>query len=162
MKDFAKIQGKGYLRKRKLQGKAIKEVGIFWPYILIPLHIITLKPLFFYLKTVITEFFLLQFKVKWGWKKISVVQVSDVIDTEIPFLPEKSDIYLDFILKQDFLSLFFTEFDARTVFADNDSALCRSEAYVNFSYVYVCTAVADCTKYTAPVCICTEHCSLEE
>lgn len=84
-------------RKTRLRGKAIKEVGIFWPYILIPIHIITLKPLFFYLKTVITEFFLLQFKVKWGWKKISVVQVSDVIDTEIPFLPEKSDIYLDFI-----------------------------------------------------------------
>ena len=84
-------------RKQKLHGKAIKEVGILWPYILIPIHIITLKPLVFYLKTVITEFFLLQFKVKWGWKKIPVVQVSDPIDAGVPFLPEKSDIYLDFI-----------------------------------------------------------------
>lgn len=84
-------------RKKKLQGKAIKDVGIFLSYILVPFHISTLKTLLCYLKTVLNEFFLLQFKVKWGWKKISIVQVSDVIDADIPFLPEKSDIYLDFI-----------------------------------------------------------------
>lgn len=84
-------------RKTRLRGKAIKEVGIIWPYILIPIHIITLKPLLFYLKTVITEFFLLQFKVKWGWRKAAIALVSDSIDEDIPYLPEKSDIYLDFI-----------------------------------------------------------------
>lgn len=84
-------------RKMRLSGKAIKDVGIFWPYILIPIHIITLKPLLFYLKTVITEFFLLQFKVKWGRRKATIALVSDSIDGDIPYLPEKSDIYLDFI-----------------------------------------------------------------
>lgn len=97
MKDSAEFQEKMDLRKEKLQGKSIKEVGIFWPYILIPIHLITLKPLLFYLKTVIIEFFLLQFKVKWGWKKTAIAQVADVIDEGIPFLPEKSDTYLDFI-----------------------------------------------------------------
>ena len=97
MKDSAEFQEKKDLRKKRLQGKAIKDVGILWPYLLIPIHLITLKPLLFYLKTVIIDFFLLQFKVKWGWKKTSIAQVTDVIDEGIPFLPEKSDIYLDFI-----------------------------------------------------------------
>ena len=91
------MQGMDAVRYNKLRGKAIKEVGIFWPYILIPIHLITLKPLLFYLKTVIFEFFLLQFKVKWGWRKATIARVTDVIDGDIPFLPEKSDIYLDFI-----------------------------------------------------------------
>ncbi len=97
MSDSEEFQRQENLRKKKLQGKAIKEVGIFWPYILIPTHITTLKPLLFYLKTVITEFFLLQFKVKWGWKKAAIAEVTDSIDEGIPYLPEKSDIYLDFI-----------------------------------------------------------------
>lgn len=84
-------------RVQKLKNRPLKSVGIFWPYIIIPIHWTTLKPLCFYLKTVILDFFFLQFKVKWGWKKIRTVQVITPIDNYIPFRPEYSDTYLDFI-----------------------------------------------------------------
>lgn len=80
-----------------LKGKPLKEVGIFWPYLIIPTHWITLKPLLFYLKTVILEFFLLQFAVTWRWRKARVVQVHDQLDDYVPFRPDLSDTYLDFI-----------------------------------------------------------------
>lgn len=80
-----------------VRGKPLKEAGIFWPYIVIPTHWITLKPLFFYLKTVVLDFFLLQFRAKWGWRKSMVVQVTDAIDGYIPFRPDLGDTYLDFI-----------------------------------------------------------------
>lgn len=80
-----------------VSGKPLREVGILWPYLIIPTHWITLKPLFFYLKTVILEFFLLQFAVKWRWRKARVVQVHDQLDTHVPFRPDLSDTYLDFI-----------------------------------------------------------------
>lgn len=79
------------------ESKSLREVGIFWPYLIIPTHWITLKPLLFYLKTVVLDFFLLQFTVQWGWRRARVVQVSDSIDDHIPFRPEMSDTYLDFI-----------------------------------------------------------------
>ena len=90
------MQGMDAVRYNKLRGKAIKEVGIFWPYILIPIHLITLKPLLFYLKTVIFEFFLLQFKVKWGWRKATIARVTDVIDGDIPCISTEVSISLIF------------------------------------------------------------------
>lgn len=97
MEDSAKNQEKENFRKNKLKGKALKDVGIFWPYIIIPTHRLTFKPLIFFLKTVIRDFFFNQFQVKWGWKKIPIVQVSDSLDDFVPYKPEVSDTYLDFI-----------------------------------------------------------------
>ncbi|AEE16021.1 hypothetical protein [Treponema brennaborense] len=84
-------------RKQKLNGKQIRDLGVAWPYLVIPTHLTTLKPLCRYLHTVIHDFFLLQFNVKFGFKKIEVIPVDHPLDDEIPFDPEKSDTYLDFI-----------------------------------------------------------------
>ncbi len=80
-----------------VRGRPLKDAGIFWPYIVIPTHRLTLRPLYFYLKTVVLDFFLLQFTVKWGWRKARIVQVTDSIDDCIPFRSELSGTYLDFI-----------------------------------------------------------------
>ena len=84
-------------RKEKLAGKTIKELGILLPYLTVPFRRKSLKPLCRYLRTVIKDFFFLQFSVKFGWKKIEVVNVDHGLDRKIPFRPDKSDIYLDFI-----------------------------------------------------------------
>ncbi|MDR1747923.1 MAG: hypothetical protein LBR47_02565 [Spirochaetaceae bacterium] len=50
-----------------------------------------------YLGTVFRNFFFLQFAVKMGLKKIEIIHVDHPLDDEVPFVPEKVDIYLDFI-----------------------------------------------------------------
>lgn len=95
--DSTKRQQRANFRKNKLKGKTLKEMGIFWPYLIIPTHRLTFKPLVFFLRTVIMDFFFIQFRVKWGWKKIPIVQVSSSIDDFVPYRPEVSDTYLDFI-----------------------------------------------------------------
>lgn len=97
IEDSTTFQEDSQLRREGLAGRPLKEVGIFWPYIIIPTHWISLKPLYFYLKTVICDFFLLQFTVKWGWRKARIVSVTDPMDNLIPYRPEASDTYLDFI-----------------------------------------------------------------
>lgn len=85
------------LRKKKLEGKKIKDLGILIPYLTVPFRLKSLKCLCKYLITVIRDFFFLQFSVKFGWKKIEVINVDHYLDKAIPFRPDKSDIYLDFI-----------------------------------------------------------------
>lgn len=84
-------------RRAALEGKTFKDLGILLPYLVIPTHLSTLKPLCRYLWTVITDFFLLQFSVKFNWRQIDVALVESPIDAEVPFRPDKSDIYLNFI-----------------------------------------------------------------
>ncbi len=84
-------------RKRKLEGKKIKNLGILLPYLTVPFRWKSLKALCKYLIIVIRDFFFLQFSVKFGWKKIEVINVDHYLDKTIPFRPDKSDIYLDFI-----------------------------------------------------------------
>ena len=50
-----------------------------------------------YLGTVLEDFFWLQFAVKWGFKKLPVVDVDHPLDDEVPFAPDKVGAYLDFV-----------------------------------------------------------------
>jgi hypothetical protein len=78
-------------------GTPLAEFGILRAYLLVPTHRKSLAALFSYLAVVIKDFFFLQFSVKWGWKKIAVVSVDHPLDALIPFVPEKTPVYLDFI-----------------------------------------------------------------
>lgn len=50
-----------------------------------------------FVRTVVTDFFWLQFSVKWGLRRVPVVDVDHPLDDEVPFAPEKVGVYLDFI-----------------------------------------------------------------
>ena len=50
-----------------------------------------------YLGTVLEDFFWLQFAVKWGFKKVPIVDVDHPLDDEVPFAPDKVGAYLDFV-----------------------------------------------------------------
>ncbi|MFI3258073.1 MAG: hypothetical protein R3Y36_07235 [Spirochaetales bacterium] len=66
-------------------------------YFFILTHIKTFVPIMRYLKVVICDFFLLQFSVKWGLRKIEVVNVDHKLDCEVPFVPSLAPVYLDFV-----------------------------------------------------------------
>ena len=57
----------------------------------------TRKAFFSYLGTVFRDFFWLQFSVKFGLKKIPILNVDHPSDEYVPFTPEKVSIYLDFV-----------------------------------------------------------------
>ncbi len=57
----------------------------------------TRKAMFTYLGTVMRDFFLLQFAVKFGFTKIPIISVDHPLDRTVPFIPEKISVYLDFI-----------------------------------------------------------------
>ena len=84
-------------RQQKLKDVKIRELGILIPYLVVPFRWRSLKALCRFLAAVIRDFFLLQFSVKLGWRKIEVVNVDHPLDKTIPFRPDKSDTYLDFI-----------------------------------------------------------------
>lgn len=54
-------------------------------------------PLMGYLKTVFRDFFALQFSVKFGFKKIPVINVDHPLDATVPFTPNRVSVYLDFV-----------------------------------------------------------------
>lgn len=72
-------------------------MGILPPYLVIPTRWRTLKPLCRFLRTVLLDFFLLQYSEKLRLRRIPVVHVGDPLDEKIPYRPDKSDTYLDFI-----------------------------------------------------------------
>lgn len=84
-------------RKRNINGKDIKQISILPAYLIVPTHWQSLKPLCKFLHTVLVDFFFLQYSVKLKLKKIEIISVGDDLDEKIPFRPDKSDIYLDFI-----------------------------------------------------------------
>lgn len=55
------------------------------------------KALFKYLKTVLKDFFWLQFSVKLGFRKIPILDVDHPLDALVPFTPERVGVYLDFV-----------------------------------------------------------------
>ncbi len=55
------------------------------------------KAMFAYLRTVLRDFFILQFAVKFGFKRIPIISVDHPLDRTVPFTPEKVSVYLDFI-----------------------------------------------------------------
>ena len=54
-------------------------------------------PLLTYLATVFRDFFGLQFAVKFGFKKIPVINVDHPLDAKVPFTPHRVGVYLDFV-----------------------------------------------------------------
>ncbi len=55
------------------------------------------KALFRYLRTVTRDFFWLQFSVKFGFRKIPILDVDHPLDNLVPFTPERVGTYLDFV-----------------------------------------------------------------
>ena len=74
----------------------IGSCGVFLPYLIIPFRLKSAKVLFRFLRTVVRDFFWLQFSVKWRFKTIPVLDVSHPLDELIPFTPGKVHIYLNF------------------------------------------------------------------
>lgn len=81
------------------QGKIrpLSTYGIGKIYLLFPILPTTLKVVLPFLRTVIVDFFFLQFSVKFGFKKIPIISVDDKLDESVPFNPQKVGIYLDFV-----------------------------------------------------------------
>jgi hypothetical protein len=78
-------------------GTPLKEYSIALPFFFVPFHLTTLKALAVYLKTVTVDFFYLQWAVKLGIKKISVIAVDHALDSKVPFCPDRASVYLDFV-----------------------------------------------------------------
>lgn len=55
------------------------------------------KAFFKYIGTVMNDFFFLQFSVKFGFKKIPILNVDHQLDQTVPFTPDKVSVYLDFV-----------------------------------------------------------------
>ena len=75
---------------------AIDSCGVFLPYLIIPFRLKSAKVLFRFLRTVVRDFFWLQFSVKWHFKTIPILDVSHPLDDLISFTPGKVQIYLNF------------------------------------------------------------------
>lgn len=50
-----------------------------------------------FVRTVLKDFFWLQFSVKWGARSVPIVSVDHPLDDRIPFVPEQVGPYLDFV-----------------------------------------------------------------
>jgi hypothetical protein len=85
------------MKETKQTQYTTKKIGI------VPIFVRTLcapkscKAMFKYLVTVMRDFFFLQFAVKFGFKKIPVLNVDHPLDKTVPFTPEKVSVYLGFV-----------------------------------------------------------------
>jgi len=87
---------KSSAEKKEPALRPIDSYGAFLPYLIIPFQLKSAKVLFRFLRTVVRDFFWLQFSVKWRFKTIPVLDVSHPLDELIPFTPDKVKIYLNF------------------------------------------------------------------
>ncbi|MGI5096801.1 hypothetical protein IZU27_03380 [Treponema socranskii] len=87
---------KSSAEKKEPALRPIDSYGAFLPYLIIPFRLKSAKVLFRFLRTVVRDFFWLQFSVKWRFKTIPVLDVSHPLDELIPFTPDKVKIYLNF------------------------------------------------------------------
>ena len=87
---------KSSAEKKETALRPIDSYGAFLPYLIIPFRLKSAKVLFRFLRTVVRDFFWLQFSVKWRFKTIPVLDVSHPLDESIPFTPCKVKIYLNF------------------------------------------------------------------
>ena len=87
---------KSSAEKKEPALRPIDSYGTFLPYLIIPFRLKSAKVLFRFLRTVVRDFFWLQFSVKWRFKTIPVLDVSHPLDELIPFTPDKVKIYLNF------------------------------------------------------------------
>ena len=86
---------KSSAEKKEPTIRSIDSYGAFLPYLIIPFRLKSAKVLFRFLRTVVRDFFWLQFSVKWRFKTIPVLDVSHPLDESIPFTPCKVKIYLN-------------------------------------------------------------------
>ncbi len=77
--------------------RPLKSYGVIDVYIMALTHLETCRALFPYLKTVLKDFFFLQFAVKFGWKKVEIIDVDHPLDDLVPFRADKVSVYLDFV-----------------------------------------------------------------
>ena len=87
---------KSSARKKEPAIRPIGSYGVFLPYVIIPFRLKSAQVLFRFLRTVVRDFFWLQFSVKWRFRTIPVLDVSHPLDDLIPFTPGKVQIYLNF------------------------------------------------------------------
>ena len=80
---------------RKLH--SFKEYKSVNTYLFLAFNHGTFKAFWRCVRTALQKFFLLQFSVKWKFRKIPVVHVDNELDKKIPFTPERISTYLDFI-----------------------------------------------------------------
>ena len=80
---------------RKLH--SFKEYKSVNTYLFLAFNRGTFKAFWKCVHTALHKFFLLQFSVKWKFRKIPVVHVDNQLDKKIPFTPERISTYLDFI-----------------------------------------------------------------
>jgi hypothetical protein len=76
--------------------KYIKDYSIFPTAFFVFTDFDVFKSFFKYIRTVIKDFFFLQFIRKMGLSKIPIAKVDNVLDDKIPFDPNKIKTYLDF------------------------------------------------------------------
>lgn len=84
-------------KKTENQIKSLASFSVIPAYFYVLRHPKIWSHLFSYLKTVIKDFFWLQFSVKLNLKKIKIINVDHELDQAVPFLSSKIDTYLDFV-----------------------------------------------------------------
>lgn len=84
-------------KEEKMKYLPLKNNSIFRAYFFVILNPKSFWALLCFLRTVAFDFFILQFMVKWGFKKVVIVDVDHPLDEKVPFEPTKLPIYLDFI-----------------------------------------------------------------
>lgn len=85
------------MKKNDDKNKALKSYSIIRSYAVLPFNKITRPHFFAFISNIYKNFFIIQQKQKLGITKIPVVNVEHVLDEKIPFLPNKVNIYLDFV-----------------------------------------------------------------
>mgnify|MGYP000844164577 FL=1 len=76
---------------------SLKTFSVARAYFYVILNPKSLWALLCYLRTVLCDFFLLQFSVKLGFRKIPITHVDHHLDDSVPFDPTKVHVYLDFV-----------------------------------------------------------------
>ncbi len=86
------------LKKKDVETiSSIKSFSIVTTIIFVITHMRSLLAAIRYIWIVSVDFFLLQFTVKWGWRKIEIINVDHELDEAVPFVPTLAPVYLDFI-----------------------------------------------------------------
>lgn len=77
--------------------RPISSYSVLPAYFTLPFRRCSINVAFTLIRTVLHDFFWLQFSVKFGLKKIEVINVDHPLDAKVPFVPEKVDDYLSFV-----------------------------------------------------------------
>jgi len=81
----------------KFAERPLKSYSGFYVYIRSMLSFRTVGYAWHFVREVIINYLLVQFKQKWGFTKLPVVSVDHPLDKKIPFTPAKVTVYMDFV-----------------------------------------------------------------